>query len=86
MNRAATDCRLAAGRVGGVVGGGPGGGGHLGAAAVGAVMAVDLAFPLALRAVLAREIVAGRNWKNLPVLALALGLILDNDLYHIDAA
>jgi uncharacterized protein involved in response to NO len=52
----------------------------------GAVMAVDLAFPLALVAVLAREIVAGRNWKNLPVLALALGLTLANALYHIDAA
>lgn len=52
----------------------------------GAVMAVDLLFPLALAAVLAREIVAGRNWKNLPVLALALGLTLANALYHIDAA
>lgn len=52
----------------------------------GAVMAFDLVFPLALAAVLAREIVAGRNWKNLPVLALALGLILANALYHIDAA
>ena len=38
----------------------------------GAVMAVDLVFPLALAAVLAREIVAGRNWKNLPCCALAI--------------
>lgn len=52
----------------------------------GMVMTVDLAFPLALVAVLAREIVAGGNWKNLPVLALALGLTLANALYHIDAA
>lgn len=50
------------------------------------VMAVDLAYPLALAAVLAREILAGRSWKNLPVLALILVLTLANALYHIDAA
>ncbi len=50
------------------------------------VMAVDLAFPLALVAVLAREIAAGRNWKNLPVLGLVLGMMLANALYHVDAA
>lgn len=51
----------------------------------GMVMAADLAFPLALTAVLAREIVAGRNWKNLPVLALVLALTLANALFHYDA-
>lgn len=51
-----------------------------------AAMALDLAFPLALAAVLAREIVAGRNWKNLTVLALVLSLSLANALFHIDAA
>lgn len=50
------------------------------------VMAIDLAFPLALSAVLAREIVAGRNWKNLAVLGLALGMAIANALYHLDAA
>lgn len=39
-----------------------------------AAAAVDLAFPVALVAALAREIVAGRNWRNLPMLG-ALGLL-----------
>lgn len=50
------------------------------------VMAVDLGFPLALVAVLAREIVSGRNWKNLAVLGLALGMTFANALFHLDAA
>jgi uncharacterized protein involved in response to NO len=49
-------------------------------------MAIDLAFPLALAAVLGREIITGRNWKNLTVLALVLGLALANGLYHLDTA
>ncbi len=52
----------------------------------GLVMALDLAFPLALLAVLSREIVAGRNWKNLAVLGLVLAMTLANVLYHLDAA
>jgi uncharacterized protein involved in response to NO len=48
-------------------------------------MAIDLAFPLALLAVLGREIVAGRNWRNLPMLAV-LGLIATaNGLTHLEA-
>ena len=48
-------------------------------------MAVDLAFPLALLAVLGREIAAGRNWRNLPMLAV-LGLIATaNGLTHLEA-
>ena len=50
------------------------------------VLMVDLAFPLTLVAVLAREIIAGRNWKNLPVLGLVLAFAIANALYHIDAA
>lgn len=50
------------------------------------VLMVDLAFPLTLAAVLAREIVAGRNWKNLAVLGLVLGFALANALFHLDAA
>lgn len=49
-------------------------------------MAGDLAFPLTLSAVLAREIMAGRNWKNLPVLAMVLGLTLANAAFHLEAA
>ncbi|MGF1610752.1 MAG: NnrS family protein, partial [Kiloniellales bacterium] len=45
----------------------------------------DLAFPVALLAALAREIAAGRNWRNLPMLG-ALGLIgLANGLTHLEA-
>lgn len=43
----------------------------------------DLAFPLALVGVVARELVAGGNWRNLPLLA-ALGLLLaGNVLVHL---
>ncbi len=52
----------------------------------GVVMVVDLALPLALGAVLLREIVSGKNWKNLPVLGLLAGWGLANGLYHMDAA
>ncbi|OZA17945.1 MAG: short-chain dehydrogenase [Rhodobacterales bacterium 17-64-5] len=52
----------------------------------GVAAAVDLAFPLALFAALSREVVAGRNWKNLPVLGLLLGMIAANGLYHLEAA
>ena len=47
--------------------------------------AIDLAFPAALLAALAREIVAGRNWRNLPMLA-ALGVLgVANALMHVEA-
>lgn len=47
--------------------------------------AVDLAFTAALLAVVLREIVAGRNWRNLPMVA-ALGLLLAaNALVHAEA-
>ncbi len=53
---------------------------------LGLAAAIDLAFPLALFAALTREVVAGRNWKNLPVLGLLLGMISANGLYHLEAA
>jgi len=44
---------------------------------------VDLAFGVALMAVVARELIAGRNWRNLPMLA-ALGLLVaGNVLFHL---
>jgi uncharacterized protein involved in response to NO len=50
-----------------------------------AAAAIDLAFPLLLLAVLAREIVAGHNWRSLPMLD-ALGLItVANGLTHLEA-
>ncbi|UPH70317.1 NnrS family protein [Abyssibius alkaniclasticus] len=51
-----------------------------------AVMAVDTGFLLVLALVLGREIIAGRNWRNLVVLLLVLGMALANALYHLDAA
>ncbi|MDK3074586.1 NnrS family protein [Sedimentitalea sp. JM2-8] len=50
------------------------------------VMGADLAFFVALMALLLREIVAGRNWKNLMIVALVLGMTLANALFHLDAA
>jgi len=46
----------------------------------------DLAFPVALTGFLAREIFVGRNWKNLPVLALLTAYTLANALFHWEAA
>ncbi len=46
----------------------------------------DLAFPLALIGFLAREIVAGKNWRNLPVLALLAGWAIANAAFHLQAA
>ena len=50
------------------------------------VAAVDLAFPLALAGVLAREIVAGRNWRNLMVLGLLVVFAAGNAVFHREAA
>ncbi|TDK49640.1 NnrS family protein [Antarcticimicrobium luteum] len=51
-----------------------------------ASVAADLAFPLVLGAVLLREIVAGRNWRNLIVLGLLAVYALANLLFHIEEA
>ncbi|MCY0095012.1 NnrS family protein [Hoeflea ulvae] len=48
-------------------------------------MAVDLAFPIALAGFLAREIITGKNWKNLPVLALLGFWTLANAAFHQQA-
>jgi len=45
---------------------------------------LDLAFPVVFLAVIAREIIAGRNWRNLPML-VALGLLFGgNMLTHLE--
>ena len=50
------------------------------------VALVDLAMPLVLGAALLREIVAGKNWRNLPVVGL-LGLFaFANAVFHCEAA
>src|SRR5579884_3296505 len=50
-----------------------------------AAAVLDLAFPIAFLAVVAREIVAGRNWRNLPMLAALSLLLAGNLLVHLDA-
>lgn len=51
-----------------------------------AVAAVDLAFPVALIFAIGREIVAGRNWRNLIVLAMLTVFALGNGVFHWEAA
>jgi uncharacterized protein involved in response to NO len=48
------------------------------------VAALSLAFPLALSAVIGREIVAGKNWRNLAVLAGIAVLMLAQGLFHYE--
>ena len=50
------------------------------------VAAIDLAFPLILAMVIGREIVAGKNWRNLIVLGMLGGFALGNALFHWEAA
>jgi uncharacterized protein involved in response to NO len=46
---------------------------------------LDLTFPLVFLVVVAREIVAGRNWRNLPMLVALTFLLLGNLLVHFEA-
>jgi uncharacterized protein involved in response to NO len=50
-----------------------------------AVAGADLALPVVLGAVIAREIVAGRNWRNLIVLAMLAAFTLGNAVFHFEA-
>lgn len=50
----------------------------------GAAAIADLSFPLAFLCVVGREIIAGRNWRNLPILAALALLLLGNLLVHLD--
>jgi uncharacterized protein involved in response to NO len=52
----------------------------------GIVAVVDLAFPVALAAAIGREIVAGRNWRNLIVLGMLAVFASGNLLFHWEAA
>ena len=56
--------------------------GHLPAAVA---PVTDLAFPLVLGGLILREIVAGRNWRNLIVLGLLAVFTLANGIFHIEA-
>jgi uncharacterized protein involved in response to NO len=44
---------------------------------------LDLAFPAVLVAVVARELLAGRNWRNLPMLAALVLLFAGSLLFHL---
>ncbi|MBE0412894.1 NnrS family protein [Yoonia sp.] len=48
--------------------------------------AVDLAFPVVFALLIAREIVAAKNWRNLMVLAMLVVFIAGNALFHWEAA
>jgi uncharacterized protein involved in response to NO len=50
------------------------------------VALVDLAMPVALAAVIAREIIVGKNWRNLVVLAMLVALAIGNAIFHWEAA
>ncbi|RKF16166.1 NnrS family protein [Roseovarius spongiae] len=52
----------------------------------GVAAAVDLAFPILLGAVILREIVAGKNWRNLVVLMMLGVFTLANLLFHLENA
>jgi len=49
------------------------------------VMAIDMAFPAAICAMIVREIVAGRNWRNLMVVVPVLVFALANAAFHLEA-
>lgn len=49
-------------------------------------IAADLSFPVALLGVAAREIIAGRNWRNLPMVVPVAVLGAANLLMHLEAA
>ena len=55
---------------------------HIGAVAA---AGVDLAFPAVFLAVIAREIVTGRNWRNLPMLGALALLLAGNALVHLES-
>jgi uncharacterized protein involved in response to NO len=50
------------------------------------VALVDLAMPVTLGGLIAREIIAGKNWRNLIVLAMLSTLTIGNALFHWEAA
>ena len=52
----------------------------------GAAAAIDVGFLVLIVLFVAREVVAGRNWRNLPVLAFVTALTLGNVAFHVEAA
>lgn len=52
----------------------------------GFAIAADLAFPVVLVAVVAREFVAGKNWRNVPMTAPITVLGIGNLFMHLESA
>jgi uncharacterized protein involved in response to NO len=50
-----------------------------------AAAAIDLAFPTLVLLAAAREIVSGRNWRNLKILAVLLLFAAGNAIFHVEA-
>ncbi|GJM01815.1 MAG: short-chain dehydrogenase [Rhodomicrobium sp.] len=50
------------------------------------VAIADLAMPVALASAIAREIIAGKNWRNLIVLGMLATFTLANGMFHWEAA
>ena len=53
---------------------------------LGLAVTIDLSFTIFLGGVLLREIIAGKNWRNLVVLVLLSVFALANLMFHLDAA
>jgi uncharacterized protein involved in response to NO len=51
-----------------------------------AATAIDVSFLVVFAAVIAREVVAGRNWRNLKTVGLVLALALVNFAFHLEDA
>jgi uncharacterized protein involved in response to NO len=49
-----------------------------------AATVIDLAFPVSFLTVVAREIIAGKNWRNLPMLVALSVLVIGNLLVHLE--
>ena len=50
-----------------------------------AATVADLSFPAVFLMVIAREVLAGKNWRNLPMLGALTLLLVGNLLVHLDA-
>lgn len=50
------------------------------------VAILDLSFTIALGGIILREIIAGKNWRNLIVLALLGAFTITNLIFHVEAA
>jgi uncharacterized protein involved in response to NO len=51
----------------------------------GAAMAIDVSFLVLVGGACAREVVAGRNWRNLKVVVVIGTMILGNVVFHVEA-